>query len=101
LSATKHCFGGRKKKEEEYNSNTCIYSLFTNSKPKRIMEDNNKGRKVVVSALQFACTDDVSTNVATADRFPFISIKYHFCSKFNLFFVIIKTHIFNFINFLL
>jgi N-carbamoylputrescine amidase len=33
------------------------------------MEDNNKGRKVVVSALQFACTDDVSTNVATADRF--------------------------------
>ncbi|KAJ1408463.1 Carbon-nitrogen hydrolase [Sesbania bispinosa] len=27
-----------------------------------------KGRKVVVSALQFACTDDVSTNVATAER---------------------------------
>ncbi|CAK8535383.1 unnamed protein product [Lathyrus sativus] len=30
------------------------------------MED--KGRKVVVSALQFACTDDVSNNVATAER---------------------------------
>jgi len=29
----------------------------------------NKGRKVVVSALQFACSDDVSTNVATAERF--------------------------------
>jgi len=28
----------------------------------------DKGRKVVVSALQFACTDDVSTNVATAER---------------------------------
>lgn len=27
-----------------------------------------KGRKVVVSALQFSCTDDVSTNVATAER---------------------------------
>ncbi|GAB2274598.1 hypothetical protein Dimus_009366 [Dionaea muscipula] len=26
------------------------------------------GRKVVVSALQFACTDDVATNVATAER---------------------------------
>ncbi|KAL5132023.1 N-carbamoylputrescine amidase [Glycine soja] len=27
-----------------------------------------KGRTVVVSALQFACTDDVSTNIATAER---------------------------------
>ncbi|KAG5024820.1 hypothetical protein JHK86_020734 [Glycine max] len=27
-----------------------------------------KGRTVVVSALQFACTDDISTNVATAER---------------------------------
>ncbi|KAA8549877.1 hypothetical protein F0562_001561 [Nyssa sinensis] len=26
------------------------------------------GRRVVVSALQFACTDDVSSNVATAER---------------------------------
>ncbi|XP_004291590.1 PREDICTED: N-carbamoylputrescine amidase [Fragaria vesca subsp. vesca] len=31
--------------------------------------ENNKGkREVVVSALQFACTDDVATNVATAER---------------------------------
>lgn len=27
------------------------------------------GRKVVVSALQFACSDDVATNVDTAERF--------------------------------
>lgn len=27
-----------------------------------------KGREVIVSALQFSCTDDVSTNVATAER---------------------------------
>ncbi|KAK1398609.1 Nitrilase-like protein 1 [Heracleum sosnowskyi] len=27
-----------------------------------------EGRKVVVSALQFACTDDVASNVATAER---------------------------------
>ena len=30
-----------------------------------------KGRTVVVSALQFACTDDVSTNVVTAERLQF------------------------------
>uniref|UniRef100_A0A2N9INN0 CN hydrolase domain-containing protein n=1 Tax=Fagus sylvatica TaxID=28930 RepID=A0A2N9INN0_FAGSY len=27
-----------------------------------------KGRRVVVSALQFACTDDISTNLTTAER---------------------------------
>ncbi|XP_050883379.1 N-carbamoylputrescine amidase isoform X1 [Lathyrus oleraceus] len=48
------------------------------------MED--KGRKVVVSALQFACTDHVSTNVATAERFLFLS---HY-STF--------THILHYIN---
>ncbi|CAN1252104.1 N-carbamoylputrescine amidase [Linum perenne] len=30
--------------------------------------EKGKGREVTVSALQFACTDDVSTNVATAER---------------------------------
>uniref|UniRef100_A0A2P2LMV7 N-carbamoylputrescine amidase isoform X2 n=2 Tax=Rhizophora mucronata TaxID=61149 RepID=A0A2P2LMV7_RHIMU len=30
--------------------------------------ENGKSREVVVSALQFACTDDVSTNLATAER---------------------------------
>ncbi|KAF2321612.1 hypothetical protein GH714_000636 [Hevea brasiliensis] len=30
--------------------------------------EKGKTREVVVSALQFACTDDVSTNVATAER---------------------------------
>ncbi|XP_021887516.1 N-carbamoylputrescine amidase [Carica papaya] len=32
------------------------------------MENKRIGREVVVSALQFACTDDVSTNLATAER---------------------------------
>ncbi|KAB2041235.1 hypothetical protein ES319_D02G134300v1 [Gossypium barbadense] len=31
------------------------------------MEKGN--RQVVVSALQFACTDDVPTNLATAERY--------------------------------
>ncbi|KAK2640748.1 hypothetical protein Ddye_022511 [Dipteronia dyeriana] len=30
--------------------------------------DNGTRREVVVSALQFACSDDVSTNIATAER---------------------------------
>ncbi|KAJ6403192.1 hypothetical protein OIU84_015167 [Salix udensis] len=30
--------------------------------------EKRKGREVVVSALQFSCTDDVAANLATAER---------------------------------
>jgi hypothetical protein len=49
--------------------------------------EKGKGREVVVSALQFACTDDVAANLATAERssyscfflsYLFISFMYDF-----------------------
>ncbi|KAH0886292.1 hypothetical protein HID58_062388 [Brassica napus] len=34
------------------------------------MEMEGRRREVVVSSLQFACSDDISSNVASAERFP-------------------------------
>lgn len=55
--------------------------------------DNEKRGEVVVSALQFACTDDVSTNLATAERshfliifpFPFWVLNFSFRGIFSVF----------------
>lgn len=44
--------------------------------------EKGKRREVVVSALQFACTDDVSTNLATAERSYFLLIVLFPCFRF-------------------
>lgn len=46
------------------------------------------GRIVSVSALQFACTDDVSTNVDTAERSFFFSSIFHSLHNISLSFVL-------------
>lgn len=51
-------------------------SVFTHPREKNRerereeVEMEGRRREVVVSSLQFACSDDISSNVASAERFP-------------------------------
>lgn len=42
------------------------------------MEQSGRRREVVVSALQFACSDDISTNIITAERSIYMLKSYSF-----------------------
>ncbi|XP_021983106.2 N-carbamoylputrescine amidase [Helianthus annuus] len=53
------------KKKSKISRLKCVKLPITTISPEKV---EMEGRKVVVSALQFACSDDIATNVATAER---------------------------------